>query len=170
MSSAFQLNDSRLSLRWAKPEDVPLIHSMIKGLADYEQRPHDMIARPENLHECLFGESPLAETILAFYQDQAAGFALFQTLYSTFLGKRYLYLEDIFILPRFRGKGIGKHLFTSLATVCLSRGYAGLEWSVLDWNDPAIGFYKALGATKASGHLYYALTGNALRRLSNKAS
>lgn len=136
-----------LQLRLATPADVPQILAFITALADYEKLLDQVVATKEKLTATLFGEKAFAEVVIADYQQQPAGFALFFHNYSTFLAKPGIYLEDLFVLPELRGKGIGKALITYLATLAVARDCGRLEWSVLDWNQSAIDFYQSLGAT-----------------------
>lgn len=136
-----------LQLRLATPADVPQILAFITALADYEKLLDQVVATEEKLTATLFGEKAFAEVVIADYQQQPAGFALFFHNYSTFLAKPGIYLEDLFVLPELRGKGIGKALITYLATLAVARDCGRLEWSVLDWNQSAIDFYQSLGAT-----------------------
>ncbi len=149
----------------ATERDVPLILLLIKGLAEYEKLAHEVTVTEAGLRETLFGARPAAEVIIAYTGDTPAGFALFFANYSTFLGKPGLYLEDLFVLPEWRGHGVGRGLLTHLATLAVERGCGRFEWSVLDWNEPAIGFYKSLGATPMDGWSIFRVTGDALRRL-----
>ncbi|NUO63921.1 MAG: GNAT family N-acetyltransferase [Gemmatimonadaceae bacterium] len=156
---------SPFTLRSATPDDVPLILECIRGLAEYERLPHEVVATEELLRESLFGARPAAEVVLAHEGDEPAGFALFFHNYSTFLGRPGLYLEDLFVFPRFRGRGLGRLLLAHLATLAVQRGCGRFEWAVLDWNVDAIGFYEALGAKAMSDWTVYRLTGDALQRL-----
>jgi len=126
--------------------DVPVILDLIRGLADYEKLAHTVIATEDALRKTLFGPSPCAEVLLAFDAAEPVGFALFFTNYSTFLAKPGLYLEDVFVKPHARGHGIGLALLKRLAAIARDRDYGRMEWSVLDWNESAIGFYEKLGA------------------------
>ena len=156
---------SPFTLRSATPDDVPLILECIRGLAEYERLPHEVVATEELLRESLFGSRPAAEVVLAHEGEEPAGFALFFHNYSTFLGRPGLYLEDLFVFPRFRGRGLGRLLLAHLATLAVQRGCGRFEWAVLDWNVDAIGFYEALGAKAMSDWTVYRLTGDALQRL-----
>ncbi|WP_372919003.1 N-acetyltransferase family protein [Sandarakinorhabdus sp.] len=133
-------------IRPATPADIPAIHRLIVELAIYEKEPDAVNATHADLNAALFGSRPTAECVLAELDGQAAGLALFFTNFSTWTGKPGLYLEDLFVMPSARGAGLGKALLVHLAGIAAARGYARFEWSVLDWNEPAIGFYKALGA------------------------
>ena len=134
------------SLRPATAADVPVILGCIRGLAEYERLAHECIATEALLRESLFGARPAAEVVLAFSSDEPAGFALWFESYSTFLAKPGLYLEDLFVYPQHRGRGLGRQLLAHLARVAVERDYGRVEWSVLDWNVDAIGFYQSLGA------------------------
>ena len=135
-----------LTIRPATPADVPLIRRFIRDLAEYERLLHEAQATEEALREHLFGPRPYCEVIIAEDADGPAGFALFFHNYSTFMAKPGIYLEDLFVRPERRGAGIGRALLAELARLAVERGCGRLEWSVLDWNEPAIGFYKRLGA------------------------
>ena len=136
-----------VDIRMATAEDVALILSFIKALADYEKRGHQVTADEARLRETLFGKYAYAETLIAELNGEPAGFALFFHTFSTFLGQRGLWLEDLFVYPRFRGNGLGRRLLAELAEVARRRGCGRFEWAVLDWNAPAIGFYERMGAT-----------------------
>jgi GNAT superfamily N-acetyltransferase len=157
-----------IRIRAASTEDVPLIHSFIKELAEYERLSHEVVATEETLSEHLFGERPVAEVLIAEHRGEAAGFALFFHNFSTFLGKPGIYLEDLYVRPEFRGTGIGRELLVSLAGLAKERGCGRLEWSVLDWNEPAIGFYSGIGASPVSGWTVYRLTGEPLEELGER--
>ena len=155
-----------ITLRAARASDVPVILRFIQGLADYEKLSHACVATEAELTATLFGERPFAEVLLAFWNEEPAGFALFFHNYSTFLAKPGIYLEDLFVDPAFRGKGMGKALLIALARLAVERGCGRLEWSVLDWNEPAIQFYKSLGAVAMDEWTGYRVTGEALTALS----
>jgi GNAT superfamily N-acetyltransferase len=152
------------TIRSATPSDAPLILEFIRGLATYEKLLDDMEATEEKLVATLFGARPAAECLLAFDADAPAGFAIFFTNYSTFLAKPGLYLEDLFVKPEFRGRGIGKGILTHLAQLAASRQYGRMEWTVLDWNQPAIEFYESFGAVRMRKWQICRLTGDALTR------
>ena len=135
-----------LSIRPATPADLPLIAQFIRDLADYEKLAHEVRFDEAKLGEMLFGPRPYAEVVIGELDGEAQGFALFFHNFSTFEGRPGLYLEDLFVRPAARGSGLGTALLAHLAQLCVIRGCARLEWSVLDWNDPAIGFYQSLGA------------------------
>lgn len=133
-------------VRSATPADVSILFELIKALAEYEKLSHAVTGSAQMLKEHLFGERPLAEAVVAEYKSETVGFALFFHNYSTFLTKPGIYLEDLFVLPEYRGRGIGKKLITHLAQLAVERNCGRLEWSVLDWNSPAIAFYQGIGA------------------------
>ncbi len=151
-----------LNIRRAVAADVPLIRELIEGLATYERLRHECVATDELLRASLFGDRPVAEVVIAEWNGEAVGFALFFHNYSTFLARPGIYLEDLFVRPEFRGHGIGKALLQHLAQLAVARGCGRLEWSVLDWNEPAIGFYKSLGARAQDEWTVYRVTGDAL--------
>ncbi len=135
-----------VKIREARAEDVPLILSLIRELAEYERAPNDVIATETGLREVLFGREVSAQVRLAFEHEEAVGFAVFFHNFSTWLGRPGLYLEDLFVRPAHRGKGYGRALLVHLAGIAHERGCGRMEWAVLDWNEPAIQFYKKLGA------------------------
>ena len=149
----------------ATERDIPIILQMIRELADYERMLSDVVATEARLREALFSAKPDAEVVIAYDGDEAAGFALFFHNFSTFLGRRGLYLEDLFVKPSFRGRGIGKRLLVELARIAIARGCGRFEWSVLDWNEPSIGFYKSLGARPMDDWTIYRVSGSALTEL-----
>ncbi|MCF8247334.1 MAG: GNAT family N-acetyltransferase [Saprospiraceae bacterium] len=157
--------NSSPNLRPATIDDVPLILQFIRELAEYERMLDDVVATEDMLRDSLFGHRPAAEVILYHEGEIPAGFALFFHNYSTFRGKSGIYLEDLFVRPQFRGRGYGKLLLATLAKLALERNCARLEWSVLDWNTPAINFYKSLGAQPMNEWTVYRLTGEALEGL-----
>ena len=149
----------------ATDADVPLILSLITALAEYEKLADQVVATEDALRASLFGPQPSAHVVIARVGGQPAGFALWFYNYSTFLAKPGLYLEDLFVLPAFRGHGVGKALLVHLAGIAVERGCGRMEWSVLDWNAPAIGFYKRLGAAVMEDWRMCRLTGDTLRAL-----
>jgi GNAT superfamily N-acetyltransferase len=153
-------------IRPATAADTPTICRLIRGLAEYERLVDEVALDEGRLHEHLFGPRPFAEVLLAEESGAVVGFALFFHNYSTFRGRPTLFLEDLFVEPAHRGKGHGKALLRALARLAVERDCARLEWSVLNWNEPAIRFYRALGAAPLDGWTVYRLTGEALRRLS----
>ena len=152
-------------IRPATAADVPLIRTLIEGLADYERLRHDCQATDEQLQASLFGDRPYAEVVIAEWEGAVAGFALFFHNYSTFLARPGIYLEDLFVQPDFRGRGIGTALLSHLAQLAVARDCGRLEWSVLDWNVDAIRFYERLGARPQSEWTVHRVTGEALDRL-----
>ena len=154
-------------IRSAQPADVPLIRELIEGLATYEKLRHDCVATDALLHSALFGARPYAEVVIAEQDGNAAGFALFFHNFSTFLARPGIYLEDLFVRPSHRGHGVGKALLQYLAAVAVERQCGRLEWSVLDWNADAIGFYESLGARPQDEWTVYRVTGDALTLLAN---
>jgi GNAT superfamily N-acetyltransferase len=154
-----------LRIRTAEPEDVALILSFVQELAEYERLSHMVTATRETLRESLFGERPGAEVLLAFEADVPAGFAVFFHNFSTFLGIKGLWLEDIFVRPAYRGRGYGKALLLHCARIARERGCGRFEWSVLDWNEPSIRFYRSLGAVPLDDWTIFRVAGDALTRL-----
>jgi GNAT superfamily N-acetyltransferase len=159
-----------ITLRAATAADTPQILAFIRGLAEYEKLSHACVATEEELRVTLFGPRPFAEVILAEWEGAPAGFALYFHNYSTFRARPGIYLEDLYVLPEKRGHGIGKALLTELARVAVERGCARLEWSVLDWNEPAIRFYRSLGAEPQDEWTIFRVTDDALTRLAGRAS
>ena len=153
-----------LRLVAATIQDVPVILEMIKGLAEYERLSHEVVATEESLRSSLFGARPAAEVILAYDDRTPVGFALFFHNFSTFLGQPGLYLEDLFVVPAWRGRGVGRRLLKQLASIAIERGCGRMEWCVLDWNESAIGFYRRLGAQLLDDWRICRLTGDALSR------
>jgi len=167
MKNMRSLESNELKIRPATERDIKIILSFIKGLADYERLSHEVLATEELLRGSLFGKNPAAEVIIAFEGDEPAGFALFFHNYSTFLGQKGLYLEDLFVSPDRRGHGIGKALLVQLARIAKERNCGRLEWAVLDWNEPAINFYKSLNAKLMDEWRTFRVTGEALETLAN---
>jgi len=154
----------------ASASDVPVILELIRGLAEYEKLAHTVVATEERLRQTLFGPRPAAEVLLAWVESESDGtecaaFALYFTNYSTFLARPGIWLEDLFVRPHARGQGIGLALLQQLASIARERECGRLEWSVLDWNTPAIEFYKKLGAVPMDEWTIFRLTGAALERL-----
>lgn len=154
-----------LSIRPATPADLPLIAALIRDLADYERLSHAVVFDTAVLGQKLFGERPYAEVIIGELDGKPQGFALFFHNFSTFEGRPGIYLEDLFVRPEARGSGLGKALLAHLAGLAVERDCARLEWSVLDWNEPAIGFYKSLGAQMMDEWTVMRVDGTALNRL-----
>jgi GNAT superfamily N-acetyltransferase len=157
------------SLRPAQPADLPAIVRLIGELAAFENLTHQLRVTEETLYPHLFGDRPVAEALVAEVAHQVVGFALFFTSFSTFLAKPGLYLEDLYVVPAQRSRGIGAMLLAALARLTLERDYARLEWSVLDWNTHAIRFYQRMGATMHAEWNVCRVTDDALRQLSARA-
>jgi GNAT superfamily N-acetyltransferase len=152
-----------LSIRFATTRDADTIHRFVCQLAEYERQPDAVLATVDDFRRQLQEPRPPFECLLAEREgDGAVGFALFFHSYSTWRGRRGLYLEDLFVPPSLRGQGIGRALLTELARIAVARGCARMEWAVLDWNEPSIGFYRALGAEPLAEWTVYRLTGDAL--------
>jgi GNAT superfamily N-acetyltransferase len=156
---------SALRIIPATKADVPLILSFVRKLAEYEKLSHEVVATEEGLVEGLFGVRPMAEVLLAYWADEPVGFALYFHNFSTFVGKPGIYLEDLFVEPAHRGRGIGKALLARVARIAQDRGCGRLEWAVLDWNQPAIDFYRSLGGVAKDEWTIFRLSGDSLRRL-----
>lgn len=146
----------------ATERDTPVLLDLIRGLAEYERLSHAVEATEDRLRRTLFGERPVAEALLAFDGEECAGFAVFFTNYSTFLAKPGLYLEDVFVVPHARRRGIGLAILKHLAAIAQERDYGRMEWSVLEWNTPAIDFYKKLGAVVMEDWRICRVTGQAI--------
>ncbi len=159
--------NAALRIRPATPADVPLILALVRELAEYEREPEAVVATEAMLHEALFAARPAAEVVVGEIDGAAgaepAGFALFFHNFSTWVGRRGLYLEDLYVRPAFRGRGYGRALLLHLAAIAVERGCGRMEWSVLDWNEPAIGFYRSLGAVPMEEWTIFRLAGEALR-------
>jgi GNAT superfamily N-acetyltransferase len=153
------------SVRPARGEDVPTLLRFIMELAEYERLAHTVETTGEQLHRALFGERPAADALVAELDGEAVGWALFFTNFSTFKGLPGYYIEDIYVQPKFRGRGAGKALLKRIAAMAVERGYGRVEWAVLDWNAPSIEFYKSLGAAPLEEWTMYRLTGESLARL-----
>ena len=154
--------NAHISVRPAVPADVPLILRMIRALADYERLGDQVVGTEDRLGELLFGAHPAAEVVLAYDDEEPVGFAVFFQTFSTFLVRPGMYLEDLFVVPDRRGRGIGRRLFSHVARMAVERQCGRMEWSVLDWNAPAIGFYKKMGAQPMDEWTVFRLTGGAL--------
>ena len=157
-----------IAIRFATAADVPTVLHFIRSLACYEKLEHEVVANEAGLRATLFGARPAAEVLLADHAGAAVGFALFFTNYSTFLGKPGLYLEDLFVEPAARGRGIGLALMSALARIAVERDYGRFEWSVLDWNTPALEFYRALGALPQSEWTVQRVVGEPLAALARR--
>mgnify|MGYP005855213725 CR=1 FL=1 len=156
------------TLKNAEPADVPVILDLIKGIAEYEKLSHEVVATEELLMQNLFGDKSYAEVVIGYEGDTPVGFALFFHNFSTFTGKPGLYLEDLFVYERYRGKGYGKALLLYLATIAQERDCARYEWVVLDWNQPAIDFYNSLGAKQMKEWIVTRVDGESIGRLAEK--
>ena len=154
-----------LHIRPATPDDIPLILAFIRELAEYERAPEQAIAKPEDLRRDGWGPEPKFRVVIAEWQGAPAGFALFFYNYSTWQGRAGIYLEDLFVRPQFRGKGIGKALLVHLAQIAVRENCGRFQWQVLDWNTPSIDFYKSLGAVVMQEWLTMRVTGDALEKL-----
>ena len=154
-----------ITIRQATRGELPQVLSFIRELAVYEHLEHEVVASEADLAAALFGERPFAEVVFACLEGTPVGFALFFHNFSTFLGKPGIYLEDLYVRPEARGRGVGRRLLAFLARTALERGCARLDWAVLDWNEPSIGFYRSLGAVALDEWTTYRLTGDALERL-----
>ena len=157
-----------LTIRPAVPEDLDLIIGFIRALADYERLADAVVLDPVLLGCHLFGDKPMAEVLIGEIDGAPRGFALFFHNFSTFAGKPGIYLEDLFVDPEARGSGLGKALLARLAQLAMERGCARLEWSVLDWNEPSIAFYKSLGAKAMDEWTVYRMDGDALEALAQR--
>ena len=149
-------------IRPARPSDAADIHRLVRELADYERSAGQVVATEDDLRRALFGERPAVFALIAEHEGSAAGLALWFLSYSTWTGRHGIYLEDLYVTPGLRGHGYGRALLAELARICVERGYGRLEWSVLDWNAPAIGFYASLGAVSMDEWTVNRLTGPAL--------
>jgi len=154
-----------IKIRFAGPKDVPILYSFICELAEYERLRHEVISMESDIYSALFGERPVAEALLAFYEDKPAGFALFFHSFSTFVGKPGIYLEDLYVKPEMRRKGIGRDLLARVARIAVERKCGRLEWAVLNWNTPSIQFYESLGAQPLDEWTVYRIVGENLEAL-----
>jgi len=152
-------------IRRARLTDVPAIHQLIRELAEYERALPEVTGTPDQLRQALFGPDPALFGHVAVRDERVVGFALWFLNYSTWLGTHGIYLEDLYVTPEMRGHGIGTDLLAELAGLCVQRGYGRLEWAVLDWNEPAIGFYRSLGAVPMDDWTVHRVTGAGLRKL-----
>jgi len=159
-----------IEIRIARADDTALILSFIRELAEYEKLAHEVVTDEARLRATLFGARPAAEVLIAELDGVAVGFALFFTNYSTFLGKPGLYLEDLFVRPAARSHGIGRSLMVKLANICVERDYGRFEWAVLDWNEPALKFYRTLNALPQTEWTVHRLTGDSLATLANPST
>lgn len=159
---------SNFVIREAVRADAPLILGFIKELADYEKLSHEVVATVADIEQTVFAEGARAHCLIAEYEGQPAGFALYFFNYSTFLGKYGIYLEDLYVKPEFRGKKIGYRLLQKLAQIAVEKDCARVDWSVLDWNEPAIDFYNSIGAKPMDEWTVFRLTGDALGEFADK--
>src|ERR1700729_2978368 len=157
-------------IRPATPQDVPQIHRLMRELAEYERSLDQVTATEDDLRRALFADQPAIFAHVAEHEGTVAGFALWFLNYSTWLGRHGIYLEDLYVTPALRRHGLGRALLAELARICVDRGYARFEWSVLDWNEPAIAFYRSLDATAMDEWTVQRLTGPALHALAARAS
>jgi GNAT superfamily N-acetyltransferase len=157
-------------IREATIDDVPAIARLIRALAEYERLAHEVVLDEQRLATHLFGERRYAEVLIAEDGGETAGFALYFHNFSTFLGQPGIYLEDLFVVPEHRGRGLGKALLAALARIAVERGCGRLEWAVLDWNEPSIAFYRSLGAVAMDDWTTYRMSGNALAALAGEPS
>jgi GNAT superfamily N-acetyltransferase len=157
------MND--IQIQPAAEADAPLILQLIKALAEYERLGHEVVATEAMIRESLFGATPHAQAAIARAGGDAVGLAIWFSTYSTFLSRPGIYLEDLFVLPAWRGKGIGRALLRHLARIAVEQGCGRIEWSVLDWNETAIRFYRSIGARPMDGWTVYRLTGDSITRL-----
>jgi GNAT superfamily N-acetyltransferase len=157
------MSESAVTIRPAREDEASLVLQFVRELAEYERLLDHVVATEQGLRQSLFGPKPYAEVVFACIDGEPVGFALFFHNYSTFLGQPGIYLEDLFVRPAVRGKGVGQALLRWLAAEALTRGCGRLEWAVLDWNEPAIRFYKSLGAKPMDEWGIFRLTGDALK-------
>lgn len=163
------MNTPQLSIRPVREDEVGLVMDFIRELAEYERLGHEVTATAADIRAALFGPRPYAEAVIGCIDGVACGFALFFHNFSTFVGKPGLYLEDLYVRPAARGRGLGSALLAWLAQLALARGCGRFEWSVLDWNEPALKVYRGLGARAADDWTLHRVTGEALVRLAAKA-
>lgn len=169
-SFGFKALTNTIEIRHAEPDDVPLILQFIQDLATYERLRDSCVATEEKLYATLFSDSPSAEVIIAGIEGKPLGFALFFPNYSTFLAQRGIYLEDLFVKPEARGKGVGFALLSALARIAIERDCGRLEWAVLDWNQLAIDFYGRIGAKPLDDWTVFRMTGSALEQLAERSA
>lgn len=156
---------TNLTIRSATADDVPVILGLIRELADYEKMSNEVVASEDSLKASLFGDRRVAEVLIGELDGEAVTFAVFFHNFSTFLGRHGLYLEDLYVKPEHRGKGFGRAMLSRLAQIAVERHCGRLEWAVLDWNEPAIGFYRKLGAVPMDEWTVFRITGQPLRKL-----
>ena len=158
-----------LTIRRARADEAGLVYTFVRELAEYEKLSHEVAATEADIAEALFGDSPVLFCDIAEWEGEPAGFAVWFVNFSTFSGRHGIYLEDLFVRPALRGKGIGKALLMHLARQCVANGWSRLQWAVLDWNAPSIEFYKSLGAVMMDEWTICRLSGEALARLAQGA-
>lgn len=168
MSDAPDMPNNPLTIRPAHRADAALVLQFIRDLAEYERLADEVTATESDIAETLFGDDPVAEVVIAEWSGQPAGFALFFRSYSTFIGRPGLYLEDLFVKPEMRGRGIGIALLRFLAAETQRRGCSRLDWVVLNWNEPAIGFYRRIGARSLDDWMHFRLDGEALAAMASE--
>ena len=157
--------DLDVRLEDATERDVPVILQFTRALAEYERLSDKLVATEESIREMLLADEPRVHVVIAYYGDEPAGIAVWFCNYSTFLGRQGLYLEDLFVLPEWRKRGVGRRLLEHLAGIAVARGCGRMEWAVLNWNEPALRFYRALGAEALDDWTVFRVTGDALRAL-----
>ena len=160
----------QLKIRDAVQADLPKIIQFIKDLAEYEKAPNEVVLSISDLEQSLFGTNPQVYCLIAELENEVAGFAVWHLNYSTWLGKHGIYLEDLYVDPKYRGQGHGKALLRKLAQICVERGYKRLQWWVLDWNQSAIDFYKSIGAEPMDQWTVFRVSGSSLEKLATDAS
>ena len=165
MTDTITTSDTRITLRFATADDAGLILDFIRQLADFEKMTDEVVTDEDQLRQSLFGERQVAEVVIASFEGEPAGFALFFHNFSTFLGRSGIYLEDLFVIPKLRGHGIGQILLSHLAKIAVERGCGRFEWSVLDWNTDAIRFYERLSAKPMDEWTVFRIAGEALQEL-----
>ena len=164
------MTQSLLTIRTARPEDAALVFEFIRGIADYEKLTHELVATEQDIRAALAGDQPRVEVLLADWAGQPAAFALFFHNFSTFVGRRGLYLEDLYVKPEFRAKGIGKRLLLELVRLARDRKCGRMEWVALDWNQPAIDFYDKLGAKQLNEWIMFRLSEEQIQKLARDAA
>ena len=160
----------QLKIRDAVQADLPKILQFIKDLAEYEKAPNEVVLSISDLEQSLFGTNPQVYCLIAELENEVTGFAVWHLNYSTWLGKHGIYLEDLYVDPKYRGQGHGKALLRKLAQICVERGYKRLQWWVLDWNQSAIDFYKSIGAEPIDQWTVFRVSGSSLEKLATDAS